>query len=154
MREADKIVFGFGEHKTPQPFIKACDKFIYVEILSMDLLKIELLNPKELVPEQSRERNRQLEVSNTDIGMSPKLVDKELSTLLVNTIEAARDDDSWAFLGVVGNMLSKKMPDFDPPNYGLKKLTQLIKYALSNNFELAYCRNELPNTTLVYIRNK
>lgn len=86
----------------------------------MDLLKIELLNPKELVPEQSRERNRQLEVSNTDIGMSPKLVDKELSTLLVNTIEAARDDDSWAFLGVVGNMLSKKCRISIPQITGLK----------------------------------
>ena len=108
LRESRMLVIGIGEKKTPRPFIVACDKFIYIEILK------EADSPKEAkVPQPS---------SKTQV----EKMDKATIRLLISTIEDLADDEGWAFLAAVGAQLNKRKPDFDPRNYGFSKLTPLI----------------------------
>ncbi len=103
IREAGLTVYGFGEKKTPEPFISACDKFVYTEILRPQI-----------------KRNEVDESENT-----------ELKPIIISAIEAVSRDDGWAPLSAVGGYINKNVPSFDPRNYGyekLGKLVQAIKY--------------------------
>ena len=119
LREAGMQVFGIGEKKTPNPFIVACDKFIYIEIL------------KDQSTEEGTTGTSETEVrpkSSID-----KITPKEIR-LISTTIDDVADDDGWAFLGDVGSLLQKKQPNFDARNYGFQKLTPLM--GSIKNFEL------------------
>lgn len=111
LRESGMFVLGIGERKTPNPFIVACDKFIYIEILENEEI------PQGTVASGvAKEKKTNIEPVN-----------KKLIQLLKNTIQDVADDDGWAYLGEVGNLIMKKRPDFDSRNYGFPKLTPLIK---------------------------
>src|ERR1017187_6779014 len=112
LREAGVKVIGMGQKETPAPFIAACDKFIYIEILSETRV-----NP-------SKEEDKKEEVPATN---SIKNLDKKTIQLIASSISDLADESGWAFLGEAGNLILKKEPDFDPRNYGYKKLGQLIK---------------------------
>lgn len=129
LRESGMRVIGIGERKTPQPFIVACDKFIYIEIL------------------RNKSNKKGKEPSKLDA------VDKRLIQLIKNSIDAIADDDGWAFLGEVGNQLIKNRPDFDPRNHGFNKLTPLIR-SLKNEFEID--EREVGGTHIkhIFIKNK
>jgi uncharacterized LabA/DUF88 family protein len=137
LREAGMKVIGMGEKKTPAPFISACDKFIYVEILT------------ETEAETETEQKKK---EKTDVAESIKKVDKGLIKLIASSISALADESGWAFLGEVGNLILKKQPDFDPRNYGFKKLAPLIKS--TGKFEIDERQTEKERTKLVFVRNK
>lgn len=99
IREAGLSVYGFGEQKTPKPFVAACDKFIYTEILR---------KPSPGSPVQTP-------------------VQAPLKPLLNAAISAAAQEDGWALLAVVGGLVLKSDPSFDPRNFGFKKLGELVK---------------------------
>ncbi len=142
LREAGMKVIGIGQKKTPQPFIVACDKFIYIEIIASaaeeeeqtslagDTSKIKKEAPKETVQK----------------------VGKDMIHLIRSTIVDLADEDGWAFLGEVGSLLMKKKPDFDPRNYGFSKLTPLIKSL--QQFEIDERGTDKRSIKLIYIRNK
>ncbi len=140
LRESGMKVFGFGERKTPNPFIVACDKFIYFEILKNERL------PKtaEIVPLSTNKMIEQVSM--------PK-VDSETISLISSTVNDVADEDGWAFLGDVGTLLIKKKPDFDSRNYGYEKLTPLIK-SLKDNFDIDERETDKANIKLVYIKTK
>lgn len=125
LREAGMLVIGIGERKTPQPFIVACDKFIYIEIIGGS-------DNGEYADDNSRSAD-----AKSRIGSAAQLekIDKKLIKLLKITVEDLADDAGWAFLGDVGNLISKKKPDFDSRNYGFSKLTPLFK-SLGKDFEI------------------
>ena len=108
LREAGMQVIGIGEKKTPNPFIVACDKFIYIEILRKETEKKETVNQKDKVKESIDK-------------ITPKVI-----RLIASTISDLSDEEGWAFLGDVGSLLQKKQPNFDSRNYGFEKLTPLI----------------------------
>jgi uncharacterized LabA/DUF88 family protein len=138
LREAGMKVFGIGERKTPQPFIVACDKFIYVEILKQ--------RTDEPVNGQETETAKEKTSKKSEIDkITPGVI-----KLIATTISDLADDDGWAFLGDVGNLLQKKQPNFDPRNYGFQKLTPLIKSV--NKFEIE--ENQKGKFKLIYVRNK
>ena len=110
LREAGMKVYGMGEKKTPDPFIVACDKFIYIEILKDQSKESE---PNTLPDKAERKA--------TVDKITPKVV-----KLISSTISDLADDDGWAFMGDVGSLLQKKQPNFDSRNYGFEKLTPLI----------------------------
>jgi uncharacterized LabA/DUF88 family protein len=116
LREAGMKVIGIGEKKTPNPFIIACDKFIYLEVIQNqeDPTEIEEKENNKVEPKQRR-KNVKIRIPENIIGS------------IKNTIDTVADDDGWAFLGDVGNLILKKKPDFDPRNYGYQKLSTLIK---------------------------
>ncbi|GGY24927.1 hypothetical protein GCM10008098_18210 [Rhodanobacter panaciterrae] len=109
IRESGRIVYGFGEKKTPEPFRTACDKFIYTEVLAGITETEAAAAPKPRSPKELRG-------------------DTRLVNLLRNAIEATSDDDTgWAQLARIGQIISKQSPDFDSRNYGYAKLSGLIK---------------------------
>jgi uncharacterized LabA/DUF88 family protein len=99
IREAGLLVYGFGEKKTPQPFVAACDKFIYTEILK----------PQDVATAQ-------------EVQAIPPL-----EPMLRAAIDASARDDGWSPLSSVGSMLLKNNPSFDPRNYGCPKLGELVR---------------------------
>ncbi len=143
LRESGMVVIGLGERKTPKPFIVACDKFIYIEIISKEKRK------KTDAPSFPPSRNFPAPVPNDDV----EAPDERFINLLKTTIEDLEDDDGWAFLAEVGNLLIKKKPDFDPRNYGFHKLTPLIR-SLRAYFEIN--ERDVKNTHIkhVYVRNR
>lgn len=136
LREAGMKVFGIGEKKTPDPFIAACDKFIYLEILHGETTDGELESSK------SKSSNK------TSIDkINPKVI-----KLISSTISDLADDEGWAFLGDVGNLLQKKQPNFDSRNYGYQKLTPLIKSI--KEFEIEQRESPKGRFKLIYVKNK
>lgn len=113
LREAGKQVFGMGEKKTPTPFIASCNKFIYIEILQKELKETVVSKATKTAP-----------VKNISVVAS---INQELIKLISESINDIAEEDGWVFLGVLGNLILKKQPDFDPRNYGYKKLVDLIK---------------------------
>lgn len=131
LREAGMQVIGIGEKKTPNPFIVACDKFIYIEILKKQAKESESDKPsKESVD---------------------KLTNKEIQ-LITNTINDVSEDDGWAFLGDVGSLIQKKQPNFDPRNFGFQKLTPLIKSI--DRIEIDQRDSAKGKYKLIYVRVK
>ncbi|MEJ0080899.1 MAG: NYN domain-containing protein [Puia sp.] len=117
LREAGMRVFGMGEKKTPIPFISACDKFIYIEILdSPDTEKKPESTPSKQKPKAPIVPTKP--ISN---------ITSELIKLIEGSINDLASEDGWVFLGNLGNLIIKKQPDFDPRNYGFKKLAPLIQ---------------------------
>lgn len=140
LRESGMKVFGLGEKKTPNPFIVACDKFIYLEILKSSASSDS--------PEFQTQDSSQITEQET-----VKQIDAEVVTLISMTVDDIADEDGWAFLGDVGNLLIKKKPDFDPRNYGFEKLTPLIK-SLKDKFDIDERVTERASIKLVYIKTK
>ncbi len=132
LREAGMQVIGIGEKKTPNPFIVACDKFIYIEILKTQT-------------EEKPEGKRSVEVIVDKIG------EKEIN-LIRSTINDLSDEDGWAFLGDVGSLIQKKRPNFDARNYGFEKLTPLIKS--TQMFEIEQRETAKSRYKLIYVKNK
>jgi uncharacterized LabA/DUF88 family protein len=123
LRESALTVYGFGERKTPKPFVAACDKFIYIENLTF--------NSDEDDEDDSVGATRAAGVSVRPARRKPATAaelknDVSLVTFLRNALEAASDDDGWAPLAGVGNIITNQRPDFDPRSYGYGKLSDLI----------------------------
>jgi len=140
LREAGMKVFGIGQKKTPNPFIVACDKFIYMEIIPV--FGAETEEPSTTKTKSSNPKPK---------ALVDKL-NKETLKLIASTINDLADENGWAFLGDVGNLILKKQPNFDPRNYGFQKLTPLIKSA--PQFEIDKRETDKAGIKLVYIRNK
>lgn len=114
LREAGMLVIGLGEKKTPSPFIAACDKFIYLEILRQ----------KKPIKKEEEETKHEEEQHTQE---TVKKVDSNTKDLIASSITDVADESGWAFLGEAGKLIMKKQPDFDSRNYGFKKLAQFIK---------------------------
>lgn len=136
LREAGMKVFGLGEQKTPSAFRAACDKFIYIEILEGNDQPGEKTDTKV---KQKKER-----------ALSKK--DKNLINLLKTSVNDIADENGWAYLGELGNLLLKKRPDFDSRNYGYEKLLPLLESL--EEFEVEKRDTGRKNVKLVYVRTK
>ncbi len=130
LREAGKQVIGIGEKKTPNPFIVACDIFIYLEILK---------NQSEEKPEDKTK-------------VVYEKITRKVVNLIRSTVNDLSDEEGWAFLGDVGSLLLKKKPSFDSRIYGFQKLTPLIKSI--GKFEIEQRENTKSRHKLIFIRNK
>jgi uncharacterized LabA/DUF88 family protein len=113
IREAGLVVYGFGEKKTPTPFVSACDKFIFTEVLRV----------------KDDDTIESFRKSTSELKQDTKLVN-----LLRSAVENSSDDSGWALLATVGSHIAKQLPEFDPRNYGYKKLGELA--AASKLFQI------------------
>jgi uncharacterized LabA/DUF88 family protein/Fe-S-cluster formation regulator IscX/YfhJ len=142
LRETGMKVIGIGEKKTPPSFITACDKFIYIEILKSSRPIVPATTSRSKSSKQPAvEPIQTTTVSRIDVG---------LIKLVSDSIADVADENGWAFLGELGNLLLKKQPDFDPRNYGFTKLVPFIKSM--PQFEIDERRNG--NVKLVYVKVK
>ncbi len=140
LREAGMYVVGMGEKKTPKPFIAACEKFKYLEVLAVSA---------------SDTHDTTTEDKKTEKQETPKEGIASIEALIESIkviIAESSDEDGWAFLGEVGVKLSKRHPDFDTRNYGHLKLTPLISSL--KQFEIQSRKTSNPNISHKYIRNK
>lgn len=137
LRESGMKVIGIGEQKTPKPFISACDRFIFIEVLE-------------------GAKKKKATASSSDKKKEEKIftkIDVETIDLIESSIEDIAEDDGWAFLGDVGNLIVKKKPEFDPRNFGFSKLTPLMK-SLSNLLEINERESDKKGIKHVYVRLK
>lgn len=136
LRESGKKVYGFGEKKTPDAFIAACDKFIYLEIIA----SAEQDTDTTGTPGDNAPKRREI-----------SKVDRQVIQLIANSVSDLANEDGWAFLGEVGSLILKKKPDFDSRNYGFSKLSLLVES--TKRFELDI-RERGHKGHNVYIRNR
>ncbi|TQM50482.1 OST-HTH/LOTUS domain-containing protein [Arcticibacter tournemirensis] len=141
LREAGMKVIGIGEKKTLNPFITACDKFIYIEILEQKTVVPADNDPK-------KESKSKTASNNTPISK----IDPRTIKLFTDSISDLADDDGWAFLAELGNLILKKKPDFDPRNYGFSKMLPLIRSM--NQFEIDERETGKNHFKHIYVRKK
>ncbi len=162
LREAGMKVIGMGERKTPNPFIVACDKFVYIEVIRAAAKAKE--KPPEPEPQEAakpkKTRKKAVEAEPAPVQEPEpepeeevkKGVPKEIERLIADDLALIADEDGYAFMGELGNLLLRQMPDFDPRNYGFDKLTNLIKSL--ERFEVDARQTSNPHTKHVYLRDK
>lgn len=137
LRESGLSVYGFGERKTPPSLVAACDRFVYLDVLR------ETRSDAAQTPPAGDAAARQPDAVKAATAKAPAkavaavknaAADNKISAgsnpdllkLLREALDDAADDDGWAGLGAVGSLVAKRMPDFDPRNYGFKKLSELL----------------------------
>ena len=131
IRESGLLVYGFGEKKTPSPFVSACDKFIYTEVLRAKVDESESIAKR----------------SSNELKQDAKLV-----SLLRNAVEASSDDSGWAHLAPVGSNIAKQSPEFDSRNYGYGKLGDLV--IATQLFEIEKRKIGSTNSKAMFLRVK
>ena len=139
LREAGMKVIGIGEKKTLNPFITACDKFIYIEILKPEIASLAENDSREVSKKTPNSGNKPL-----------SKIDPEIIKLFTDSISDLADENGYAFLGELGNLLLKKKPDFDSRNYGYSKMLPLIRSM--NKFEIDERDTGKNNIKHIYIR--
>lgn len=154
LREAGMKVFGIGERKTPISFISACDKFIYIEILKKEEAHKSVPVTAQKPKASAKKITKQSQASSAPAAKQETLgtVDKGLMKLISDSVSDIADENGWAFLGELGDLILKKQPDFDPRNYNFKKLLPLIKSL--NRFEIDERETGKKNVKHVYLRAK
>ena len=138
LREAGMYVIGMGEKKTPSPFIAACEKFKYLEVLAAIPINSDKLHPGDKLEKQDASK----------IGMANM---EELIESIKIIITESSDESGWAFLGEVGKRLNKRYPDFDTRNYGHSKLAPLI--ASLKQFKIQPRKTSNPHIIHYFIQN-
>ena len=131
IRESGLLVYGFGEKKTPAPFVSACDKFVYTEVLRAKVDESEAIAKK----------------TTNELKQDTKLI-----SLLRNAVDASSDDSGWANLASVGSNIAKQSSEFDPRNYGYAKLGELV--SATKLFEIEERRIGDTNSKSLFIRDK
>lgn len=172
LREAGMKVFGMGERKTPSPFIVACDKFVYIEVIRAageearsreEARAKKQTKPAEPAhtepPKPAKNGSRRKPTNAPPVPAEPEPVHEqesgvppEIETLIADSMEMIADEDGYAFMGELGNLLLKKQPDFDPRNFGFSKLTKLIQSL--DRFEVDVRQSSNPGTKHIYLRDK
>ncbi|MEI7695366.1 MAG: NYN domain-containing protein [Chlorobium sp.] len=131
IRESGLIVYGFGEKKTPAPFVSACDKFIFIEVLRAKTNENEPIAKK---------------------NMAELKQDTRLVRLLRNAVEASSDEGGWAHLATTGSNIAKQSPEFDPRNYGYIRLGELL--AATRLFDFEERQIGEGQSKAIYVRDK
>ncbi len=131
IRESGLLVLGFGEKKTPSPFVSACDKFIYTEVLRAKADESEAIAKKPA----------------NELKQDTKLVN-----LLRNAVEASSDESGWAQLGPVGSNIAKQSSEFDPRNYGYAKLGELV--SATKLFDMEERQTGPTGSKIIFVRDK
>jgi uncharacterized LabA/DUF88 family protein len=150
LRESGMKVIGIGEQKTPNSFIVACDRFVYIEVLDGAIKK---KTPKRIA---ATETKKAIEKNTSKAAEKPtqkplNKIDEPTIDLIEDSIDDIADDSGWAFLGDVGNLIVKKKPEFDPRNYGFSKLTPMLK-SLTDILEIDERDSDKKGIKHVYVR--
>ena len=152
LRESGMKVIENVENKTTNSFIVICDRFIYIAVLDGAIKKTRKVTTA--TSKTSKPAPKLVETSTNELSLPKEVVNKiDIKTieLIEDTLEAIGDDDGWAFLGDVGNLISKKKPEFDPRNYGFSKLTPMLK-SLTDILEIDERESDKKGIKHVYVR--
>lgn len=144
LREEGLTVYGFGEEKTPKPFVAACDKFVYIELLREDSLTLANEDPSP-DPSAHTDTLRPVAVEQPKKPKAPV-------GFIAKILDDIADEDGWAHLGALGANITKLRPEFDPRTHGYKKLSDLIK-GYPHAFEIQ-ARTTTGGSAAMYARHK
>lgn len=117
IREAGLAVYGFGMRTTPAPFVAACDKFIYLEILKPEV-EVQQVNAQT----ETKEPAAVAETDEPPIAQIP-----ELQPLVLSALDKTAREDGWSTLAALGGQISRDHSSFDPRNYNFKRLSDLVR---------------------------
>lgn len=157
LREAGMYVIGIGERKTPNPFIIACDKFIYIEVI-----RERAGNTEEGTKQNNRRHRRKSDMQKKQpeqpaekIPVKPvenrSRVPDSVVELIAGSVADLADEDGYTDLSNLGNLIIKKQPDFDPRNFGFRKLSTMLKHL--PRFEVDVRTTPDPHSKPIYIRD-
>ncbi len=149
LREAGMTVIGIGERKTPNPFIVACDKFIYIELIRQH--SAENLTMPETDEASDDKKKVRVRASNSS-NKKPSTIENMIAESVSDLCSLTSDDGGFVFMGDLGNLILKKRPDFDCRNYGFKSLSAMIKSM--DRFQIEFRSTSDPNIKHPYVRNK
>ena len=144
LREEGITVYGFGEEKTPKPFVAACDKFVYIELLREDSLT-------QANEEPTPDLNARTDMLKP-VAMTQPKKPKAPVGFIAKILDDIADEDGWAHLGALGANITKLRPEFDPRTHGYKKLSDLIK-GYPHAFEIQ-ARGSTGGSAAMYARHK
>ncbi|CZT53174.1 uncharacterized protein RSE6_14637 [Rhynchosporium secalis] len=129
IREQGVTVYGFGERRTPSPFVSACDRFIYVDVLRA--APVDMAEPS--VPgELSKSGQRSVPVreqrEQRERPLSGRPIDSDARANIVLAIRNSREyENGWVNLAEVGGLLNKLAPNLNARNYGYERLREFIE---------------------------
>ena len=178
LREAGMKVIGMGEQKTPVAFRVACDKFIYIEVIRAASQTKQKDAPAKQEKQKTTARKSTRQKADKEPAEGEKAaqakagqakeehpqkeehgsvkkdqkIPPDIVKLIVDSVSDIADEDGYAFMGELGNLLLKKQPDFDPRNFGFTKLTQLIRSI--GRFEIDARVTDATGTKHIYLRDK
>ncbi len=138
LREGGNLVIGFGAKKTPKPFVGACDKFVYTEILREESGAGKPVKTAQKTPKSAT--------------MAQLKQDSRLVSLLRDAVEDSADDSGWMPLRILGRNVANRAPEFDPRNYGFRKLGDLVRK--TGLFEIDERPSKDSPTGIIYVRDK
>lgn len=159
LREAGMKVIGMGEQKTPVAFRVACDKFIYIEVIRGADEPQKTAKKAQSPKKQTAKVKAEAAAAADRGGRAAKKdeaaengIPESIVKLIADSVSDIADEDGYVFMGELGNLLLKKQPDFDPRNFGYKKLTSLIRAI--GRFEIDARQSDSGNTKHIYLRDK
>ena len=147
LRETGMYVIGIGERKTPGPFIVACDKFIYIEVLRDRTKKISA----ETVAAKKPDNQKKTPAKKVAAKPADKRVPDDIVEIIAASVADIANDDGFADMSNLSNLINKKRPDFDPRNFGFGKLSNMMKYL--DRFEVQVRETDDPHAKPMYIRD-
>lgn len=126
-------VYGFGERKTPSPFVNACSEFLFLDSLS-DTGSATAADQPQAKPKAEAKAKEPKEATASPkpesaaskIAAKPLSQDTRLVTILRGAVEASARDDGWAAMSAAGSAAKRQAP-IDPRNYGVKNFTALFE---------------------------
>ncbi|MFC3173040.1 NYN domain-containing protein [Novosphingobium bradum] len=121
LRDAGCAVFGFGERKTPDPFVNACTTFLYLDSLTEAGVEPPAASPETAARNAPARPSAKPRKPAGKLGQDARLVE-----ILCNAVEASMRDDGWAVLSAAGSA-AKRVSSIDPRNYGVKNFPALFE---------------------------
>lgn len=154
LREAGMIVIGMGKQQTPRPFVTACSQFKYIDIIGMDSTTSETEQNSTASPANQQASSKKASKAKTSSTTDPSVTKKaDVQKYIKKCIEENSEDDGYMLVSDLGLLLPKKYPDFDPRNFGNKKLTDLLE---KWGFELKKTKDphnkKNPSGLIVYVK--
>lgn len=147
LREAGMYVIGIGERKTPGPFIVACDKFIYIEVIRDRTGK----GSAETAAAKKTDTQKKAAAKKTSSKQAEKRVPDDIVEIIADSVSDLADDEGYADMSNLSNLINKKRPDFDPRNFGFGKLSNMMKYL--DRFEVQVRETGDPHAKPMYIKD-
>ncbi|HEV2079205.1 MAG TPA: NYN domain-containing protein [Allosphingosinicella sp.] len=124
-------VYGFGERKTPEPFVNACSTFLYFDSLGEGAAPVETApGAKTAAPVGAKPAP----ATSSSAAKLPQ--DTKLVSVLRGAVKATARDDGWATLAAAGAAVNRQAP-IDPRNYGVRNFSRLFQ--ATELFEMVKC---------------
>ena len=120
LRAKGAAVYGFGAQKTPEPFVNACSRFLYLDKLRPLTGSDAPAGGRDDADDTGAATPAPLRATSAQLKQDTRLV-----MLLRNAVQAAADDEGWARVGAVGTQIANQA-SFDHRNYGFATLTKLL----------------------------